>query len=709
VLSSSRFSSSASSSSGVTAGGLRGSRRLGRVIHPVREPLKVGQSGDAILVPHNETIIESNLNAKHDNADIVSTCRPAHLAQNKFVSLLLDEARRRLDELHKDDANKGNGNLALEDSISDEYLRYDEEVTHISESKDFPSQQPIIVIETSKGKTYHTRYLVAADGVHSPTRKHYHIPMNGEASIQDLINVHFRTNEALSKLLMGNSTTNPTSPKSLNERNGENNQAMLHFIYNSKLVGVFVCHDGNHGEWVLQIPFFPPFQTMDDFTEEKVRGMIWAGLGIHPTNDNIASTINSNDEYRFDILSLRPWTMSSLVAQKYVNDSNTVVLAGDAAHAFPPAGGFGMNTGLQDAHNLAWRLTLLLKSEASSSSLINAKSILGKYERDRKPIASQNAALSVRNYQRTLRIARACYLDAQHPQLLIKLLDSPPINFLPLHSRREMFQKLVQVAMMPLRSLEACSTASKSLHANYIESNVRAILESGGSLPLVFPSFELGFAYDEEKNNWNPNAAMDTAGYVPRVKVGHRLPHVVVEVFDASKDQNVCLTERDVASMKVHSEKGFSDCISLADISSQLRQKLSVVDPIFNLLPVFSENIDDRTNTAKLIKSIADEFEMNTVVTPVFPKRPRSKFEGVVLVDKNQKLYTLAKREALPGTADNSNDQIAIIMVRPDGHVASVSWIHEAYANDNNSYNYSDQIRGAIKDGLAHSIGHETI
>ena len=33
-----------------------------------------------------------------------------------------------------------------------------------------------------------------------------------------------------------------------------------------------------------------------------------------------------------------------------------VFLAGDAAHQFPPAGGFGMNTGIQDAHNLAWKL-----------------------------------------------------------------------------------------------------------------------------------------------------------------------------------------------------------------------------------------------------------------------------------------------------------------------------------------------------------------
>ena len=38
-----------------------------------------------------------------------------------------------------------------------------------------------------------------------------------------------------------------------------------------------------------------------------------------------------------------------------------VFLAGDAAHRFPPAGGFGQNTGIQDAHNLAWKLAAVLQ------------------------------------------------------------------------------------------------------------------------------------------------------------------------------------------------------------------------------------------------------------------------------------------------------------------------------------------------------------
>ena len=41
-----------------------------------------------------------------------------------------------------------------------------------------------------------------------------------------------------------------------------------------------------------------------------------------------------------------------------------VFLAGDSAHRFPPSGGFGMNTGLQDAHNIAWKLALVLRGRA---------------------------------------------------------------------------------------------------------------------------------------------------------------------------------------------------------------------------------------------------------------------------------------------------------------------------------------------------------
>jgi 2-polyprenyl-6-methoxyphenol hydroxylase-like FAD-dependent oxidoreductase len=57
-----------------------------------------------------------------------------------------------------------------------------------------------------------------------------------------------------------------------------------------------------------------------------------------------------------------------------------VFLAGDAAHVHSPAGGQGMNTGIQDAANLAWKLALVLGGQASES-------LLDSYGRERRPVA----------------------------------------------------------------------------------------------------------------------------------------------------------------------------------------------------------------------------------------------------------------------------------------------------------------------------------
>src|SRR4051812_49480161 len=56
-----------------------------------------------------------------------------------------------------------------------------------------------------------------------------------------------------------------------------------------------------------------------------------------------------------------------------------VVLAGDAAHVVPPNGGFGGNTGVQDAHNLAWKLAAVVKGEAGGG-------VLGTHEGGRPPL-----------------------------------------------------------------------------------------------------------------------------------------------------------------------------------------------------------------------------------------------------------------------------------------------------------------------------------
>jgi 2-polyprenyl-6-methoxyphenol hydroxylase-like FAD-dependent oxidoreductase len=68
-----------------------------------------------------------------------------------------------------------------------------------------------------------------------------------------------------------------------------------------------------------------------------------------------------------------------------------VFLAGDAAHVHSPAGGQGMNTGIQDAYNLGWKLAAVLASAAEA--------LLDTYEEERLPVAANVLGLSTRLYR----------------------------------------------------------------------------------------------------------------------------------------------------------------------------------------------------------------------------------------------------------------------------------------------------------------------
>lgn len=83
-----------------------------------------------------------------------------------------------------------------------------------------------------------------------------------------------------------------------------------------------------------------------------------------------------------EILSVMPWTAgNALVADRY-GDGNAF-LAGDSVHLFTPTGGFGMNTGIDDAVNLGWKLAAVHHGWASEA-------LLDTYESERRPIGIRN-------------------------------------------------------------------------------------------------------------------------------------------------------------------------------------------------------------------------------------------------------------------------------------------------------------------------------
>ena len=86
----------------------------------------------------------------------------------------------------------------------------------------------------------------------------------------------------------------------------------------------------------------------------------------------------------FNIIDNKPWTAGhALVAERF--GEGRVILCGDSAHLFTPTGGFGLNTGNDDAFNLGWKLAALTQGWGGPA-------LLASYEIERRPIAQRNTA-----------------------------------------------------------------------------------------------------------------------------------------------------------------------------------------------------------------------------------------------------------------------------------------------------------------------------
>lgn len=91
----------------------------------------------------------------------------------------------------------------------------------------------------------------------------------------------------------------------------------------------------------------------------------------------------SGADVRASIIAHRTWTAGVALWAERFWSGNRVILAGDAVHLFTPTGGFGMNTGIEDAANLSWKLAAMLQGWGGPA-------LLSSYEPERKPIAERN-------------------------------------------------------------------------------------------------------------------------------------------------------------------------------------------------------------------------------------------------------------------------------------------------------------------------------
>jgi 2,4-dichlorophenol 6-monooxygenase len=86
-------------------------------------------------------------------------------------------------------------------------------------------------------------------------------------------------------------------------------------------------------------------------------------------------------ELELEVLRAGKWNIEAVLAERY--REGRVFLAGDAAHRHSPMGGLGLNSGIQDAHNLTWKLAAVTAGRAEPA-------LLDSYEAERRPVARRN-------------------------------------------------------------------------------------------------------------------------------------------------------------------------------------------------------------------------------------------------------------------------------------------------------------------------------
>jgi 2-polyprenyl-6-methoxyphenol hydroxylase-like FAD-dependent oxidoreductase len=106
------------------------------------------------------------------------------------------------------------------------------------------------------------------------------------------------------------------------------------------------------------------------------------GLGSHDATVATMVQRAAGADVPLEMLGHRTWTGGvALVSERF--GEGRVLLAGDAVHLFTPTGGFGMNTGIDDAANLSWKLAAMVHGWGGAS-------LVDSYELERKPVAVRN-------------------------------------------------------------------------------------------------------------------------------------------------------------------------------------------------------------------------------------------------------------------------------------------------------------------------------
>ncbi|KAK1763040.1 2,4-dichlorophenol 6-monooxygenase [Phialemonium atrogriseum] len=192
--------------------------------------------------------------------------------------------------------------------------------------------------------TVRARYMVACDGGRSAVREALGIKQTGVGHLRTLRSILFRC---------------PPINKYLE-------RGFVQFAYDTPEFEGFLTTYMD-GRWALMTTITDPSTPTPSDAAQRALIRLAAGPN-EPLQDSDIT-----------LLAEGQWELSALIASSFT--SGRVHLAGDAAHTLPPnRGGYGANTGIADAHNIAWKIAAVLAGRARPD-------LLDTYDAERRPVA----------------------------------------------------------------------------------------------------------------------------------------------------------------------------------------------------------------------------------------------------------------------------------------------------------------------------------
>lgn len=350
---------------------------------------------------------------------------------------------------------------------------------------------------TGASQTLSHRVCIAADGAASRVRAALEIPMDGPPELQRFVSCAFDAD--LSDRV-------PTRGK-------------LYWILHPSAAGTLIAHHVER-RWVYHVPI-DSHADVSTYDEAFFVKQLNTALG---------------GPAEITVRSICEWRMSAQVATRF--RAGPVFLVGDAAHRFPPTGGLGLNTGVADAHNLAWKIAAVFRGAADPA-------LLDTYETERRPVAIANCEESHANFDRIFEVVAAFGLPSQSLALRHRIAGLLP--WLP-----------------PLLDAVAHWIMGRFFRSRRVREAVTS------SIRDQLPHFDrlgldIGYVYGD---------ALAPTGdrvrdYVPSTAVGARLPHVWLDDGQARSTHDVLRT--DGFTLLVQDEARWRAVVQDADLRTSIR------------------------------------------------------------------------------------------------------------------------------------------